>query len=73
MELDNRARAHKVRAYSVHPGSIGGTELGREAPLELFLKMGFVDANLTQQNHFHDELRQPYELLYNAVYLLFGH
>jgi NAD(P)-dependent dehydrogenase (short-subunit alcohol dehydrogenase family) len=45
MELDNRARAHKVRAYSVHPGSIGGTELGREAPLELFQKMGFVDAN----------------------------
>lgn len=45
MELDNRARPHKVRVYSVHPGSIGGTELGREAPLELFQKMGFADAN----------------------------
>src|SRR6218665_707005 len=31
-------------AYSLHPGSIGGTELGREAPLELFQKMGFCDA-----------------------------
>jgi NAD(P)-dependent dehydrogenase (short-subunit alcohol dehydrogenase family) len=45
MELDNRAHVYNVRAYAVHPGSIGGTELGREAPLELFQKMGFVDAN----------------------------
>ncbi len=45
MELDNRTRDHNVRVYAVHPGSIGGTELGREAPLELFQKMGFVDAN----------------------------
>lgn len=45
LELDNRARAHNVRAYSVHPGSIGGTELGREAPLALFQQMGFCDAD----------------------------
>lgn len=45
MELDKRARSYEVRAYAVHPGSIGGTELGREAPLELFQKMGFADAN----------------------------
>ncbi|WP_342088113.1 SDR family NAD(P)-dependent oxidoreductase [Dyadobacter sp. OTU695] len=45
MELDNRARGSNVRAYSLHPGSIGGTELGREAPLELFQRMGFMDAN----------------------------
>lgn len=45
MELDNRARNYNVRVYAVHPGSIGGTELGREAPLELFQKMGFVDAD----------------------------
>lgn len=45
MELDSRASAYNVRVYSVHPGSIGGTELGREAPLELFQKMGFVDAD----------------------------
>ncbi len=44
MELDNRACASNIRVYAVHPGSIGGTELGREAPLELFQKMGFVDA-----------------------------
>lgn len=43
MELDKRARDYKVRVYAVHPGSIGGTELGREAPLELFQKMGFAD------------------------------
>lgn len=45
MELDSRAHRSNVSAYSVHPGSIGGTELGREAPLELFQKMGFVDAD----------------------------
>ncbi|HEY9048132.1 MAG TPA: SDR family NAD(P)-dependent oxidoreductase [Ohtaekwangia sp.] len=45
VELDNRGKEHDVRAYSLHPGSIGGTELGREAPLELFQKMGFVDQN----------------------------
>lgn len=44
LELDNRAKTFNVRAYSLHPGSIGGTELGREAPLELFQKMGFCDA-----------------------------
>ncbi len=45
LELDNRCKKHNIRAYSLHPGSIGGTELGREAPLELFQKMGFVDEN----------------------------
>lgn len=44
MELDNRARSSGIWVYAVHPGSIGGTELGREAPLELFQKMGFADA-----------------------------
>ncbi|WP_080903074.1 SDR family NAD(P)-dependent oxidoreductase [Parabacteroides sp. Marseille-P3160] len=43
LELDNRGKSFDVRAYSLHPGSIGGTELGREAPPELFRKMGFVD------------------------------
>lgn len=45
LELDNQARKYNVRAYSLHPGSIGGTELGREAPLELFQNMGFLDAD----------------------------
>ncbi|MGX5688312.1 SDR family NAD(P)-dependent oxidoreductase [Arcticibacter tournemirensis] len=44
LELDNRAKAFNTRVYSLNPGSIGGTELGREAPLELFQKMGFCDA-----------------------------
>ncbi|QQQ29116.1 SDR family NAD(P)-dependent oxidoreductase [Chryseobacterium indoltheticum] len=45
LELDNQAKKYNVRAYSLHPGSIGGTELGREAPLELFQNMGFLDAD----------------------------
>jgi NAD(P)-dependent dehydrogenase (short-subunit alcohol dehydrogenase family) len=43
LELDNRGKAHDVRTYSLHPGSIHGTELGREASVELFQKMGFYD------------------------------
>src|SRR5690554_908129 len=43
LELDNRAKEFGVRAYSLHPGSIAGTELAREAPLELFIQMGFCD------------------------------
>jgi NAD(P)-dependent dehydrogenase (short-subunit alcohol dehydrogenase family) len=43
LELDNRGKGHNVRTYSLHPGSIHGTELGREASVELFQKMGFYD------------------------------
>lgn len=45
VEFDNRARAFGVRAYSVHPGSVNGTDLGREAPMELFKQMGTHDAD----------------------------
>ncbi|SDR04526.1 NAD(P)-dependent dehydrogenase, short-chain alcohol dehydrogenase family [Chryseobacterium soldanellicola] len=45
MELDERGKGQNIRSYSLHPGSIGGTELGREASLELFQKMGFLDEN----------------------------
>jgi NAD(P)-dependent dehydrogenase (short-subunit alcohol dehydrogenase family) len=45
VELDARAQQTGIRAYSVHPGSIAGTELAREAPIELFQKMGFLDDN----------------------------
>jgi len=45
LELDNRAWSFGVRAYSLHPGSIGGTELGREATMDLFQKIGLYDEN----------------------------
>ncbi|MGS2739293.1 SDR family NAD(P)-dependent oxidoreductase [Sinomicrobium sp. M5D2P17] len=44
LELDHRARPFNVRAYSLHPGSINGTDLAREASLVLFQQMGFCDA-----------------------------
>lgn len=43
LELDNLAKSFGVRAYSVHPGNIWGTELTREAPLELLQHFGFYD------------------------------
>lgn len=43
LELDNLARSFNVRAYSLHPGSIHGTELARSADKELFKQMGFFD------------------------------
>lgn len=44
LELDNRAREYDVRAFSVHPGSIYGTDLAREASLDLLITMGFCDS-----------------------------
>lgn len=44
LELDRQASAVGVRAYSVHPGNIWGTELAREAPVELLQQFGFLDA-----------------------------
>lgn len=43
LELDNRANSSGIRVYSVHPGNIFGTELTREAPLELLQQFGFYD------------------------------
>jgi choline dehydrogenase-like flavoprotein len=45
VELDTRAKEFGVRAYSVHPGSVIGTDLGREAPIELFKQIGTHDAD----------------------------
>lgn len=45
LELDHRGKAFGVRAYSVHPGSVNGTDLGRVAPMALFQQMGTHDAN----------------------------
>lgn len=43
VELDARGAEHGVRAYSLHPGSVNHTDLGREAPMELFQQMGTHD------------------------------
>ena len=43
VQLDSKAQRFGVRAYAVHPGSVHGTELGREAPVELFQQLGFCD------------------------------
>ena len=45
LELDNKAKAHGVRAYSIHPGNIWGTELLREAPMATLQQFGFYDEN----------------------------
>jgi NAD(P)-dependent dehydrogenase (short-subunit alcohol dehydrogenase family) len=43
LQLDNWAKAFGVRAYSVHPGNVWGTDLLREAPMELLQQFGFYD------------------------------
>lgn len=43
--LDARAKAFGVRAYCLHPGAVNDTDLGREAPMELFQQMGTHDAD----------------------------
>lgn len=43
LELDHRARAHNVRAYSVHPGNTAGTDLAKEASTELLHQIGLMD------------------------------
>lgn len=45
VELDHRGKAFGVRAFSLHPGSVNGTDLGRVAPVALFQQMGTHDAD----------------------------
>lgn len=45
VELDHRGKTSGVRAFSVHPGSVNGTDLGRVAPMALFQQMGTHDEN----------------------------
>lgn len=45
VELDNRGKACNVRAFSLHPGSVIGTDLGRVVPMALFRQMGTHDAD----------------------------
>lgn len=44
LELDMHAKTHGVRSYSLCPGAVGETELAREAPVDLFQKLGYSDA-----------------------------
>lgn len=43
LELDRRAKEFNVRAFSVHPGNTAGTELAKEASVELLQKIGLLD------------------------------
>ncbi|UWX62494.1 SDR family NAD(P)-dependent oxidoreductase [Chryseobacterium oranimense] len=43
--LDERGKKFNIRAYSLHPGSVFGTDLGREEPIDLFIQMGTHDEN----------------------------
>lgn len=45
VELDHRGKEIGVRAFSVHPGSVNGTDLGRVAPMDLFKQLGTHDEN----------------------------
>jgi NAD(P)-dependent dehydrogenase (short-subunit alcohol dehydrogenase family) len=45
VELDHRGKTFGIRAFSLHPGSINGTDLGRVAPMALFQQMGTHDAD----------------------------
>lgn len=51
VELDNRCQTSYVRAFSVHPGSVPGTDLAREEPIELFRQLGThdVDGNIKEE------------------------
>jgi NAD(P)-dependent dehydrogenase (short-subunit alcohol dehydrogenase family) len=45
VELDHCGKNFGVRAFSLHPGSVIGTDLARVAPMALFQQMGTHDAN----------------------------
>lgn len=45
VELDNAGKASNIRAFSLHPGAVYGTDLGREEPIALFQQMGTYDAD----------------------------
>lgn len=45
VELDDRGQGEGVRAFSVHPGGIVDTGLGKHVPMELRKSAGVVDAD----------------------------
>jgi NAD(P)-dependent dehydrogenase (short-subunit alcohol dehydrogenase family) len=52
VEFDNRAKLFDVRAFSLHPGEIAGTELARDADIDFFKKLGFFD----EHGNIHPEI-----------------
>ena len=57
VELDKIGQQHGIRAYSLHPGSVIGTDLGREAPASQFQQMGWYDQN----GHMKPELEAKFK------------
>jgi len=55
LELDQRGRSEGIRAFSLHPGSIVATELGRHLPAGTLEKLGVIDS---QGRPILDPLRQ---------------
>lgn len=55
LELDKRGQAENIRAFSVHPGAIVATDLGRYGSKEQLLKIGVIDEH---GNPILDPLRQ---------------
>ncbi len=45
LALDQRAKAHGVRGFSLHPGSIVGTGLSKHVAVEALRVLGLVDAD----------------------------
>lgn len=43
LEFDKKAQDHNVRAYAVHPGNTAGTNLAKEASVELLQQIGLLD------------------------------
>ena len=42
VELDRRGQDRGVRAFSLHPGGIASTGLGKHVPMEAFTSLGFI-------------------------------
>jgi NAD(P)-dependent dehydrogenase (short-subunit alcohol dehydrogenase family) len=57
VELDHRGKDFNVRAFSLHPGSVKDTDLGRVAPMDLFIQMGTHDADGNLKPEVGDKLK----------------
>lgn len=51
VELDSRGNKYEVRAYAVHPGNTAGTDLAKEASIDLLQQIGLLDeqGNMKQE------------------------